>query len=238
MLRGLVLVLLVLNALFFGWTRGWLDAVVGIKAGGDREPERMALQFHADRVQLLSPQAAAALRPSACLELGPFDSDAALQAAQGALERAGVPAGSWRVQVNEQPGVWAVATIRLGSKDFQARKEETYRKLKISYEFLQGPPEELPTLLLSRHASEKAAEAALDALSQRALKGLRVLPLQPAVKQQRLQFAQADGLMQARLQGLQDAALAGGVKACSVAAAPAAGAAASAGSAATPASAP
>lgn len=209
MLRALVVLLIVLNALFFGWTRGWLDQVVGIKAIGDREPERMARQLHPERIQLLTPQAAAALQTTACLELGPFDSEPALQAAQAALEKAGVPATEWQATHADQPGVWAVATIKLGSKDFQTRKEETYKRMKISYEFLAGPPEELPTLVLSRHPSERAADAALENFSQRALKGLRVLQLQAPLKRHSLILPRADGNLQARLRG-------SGYKACAV----------------------
>lgn len=231
MLRALVVLLIVLNALFFGWTRGWLDQVVGIKAIGDREPERLARQLHPERIQLLTPQAAAALQTTACLELGPFDGEPALQAAQAALEKAGVPASDWQATHVDQPGVWAVATIKLGSKDFQARKEETYKRMKISYEFLAGPPEELPTLVLSRHPSERAADAALENFSQRALKGLRVLQVQAPLKRHSLVLPRVDGLQQAKLRGLKDAALAPGFKACPVAAPAAPAAAASAASA-------
>lgn len=222
MLRALVLALLVLNALFFGWSQGWLDRVVGIKAGGDREPERLAKQVKPERISLLSPQAASALQTRSCLALGPLNGDAALAEAQAALQRAGFGAGDWQVQTAEQAGVWAVASIRLPSKDFQARKEETYKKMKIAFEHLSGPPEELPTLVLSRHASDKAAQAALEALSQRALKGLRVLQLQAPLTRHSLSIPKADGTQQAKLAGL-------GFKACAATAptlaAPASGAA-------------
>jgi hypothetical protein len=223
MLRALFIALLLLNALFFGWTRGWLDDIIGLKARGDREPERLARQLHPERIELLNPQAATALQKTSCLQLGPLDGDAALQAAQAALERAGVPADAWTVQTAEQPGVWAVATIRLPNKDFQARKEETYKKMRIDFEYLQGPPEEQPSLLLSRHASPAEAEAALQALSQRALKGLRVLQLQPALRQHSLVVAAADTRLRGRLDALKDAALAPGFRPCE-AAAPAAAA--------------
>ncbi|MET0518279.1 MAG: hypothetical protein ABW005_05520, partial [Burkholderiaceae bacterium] len=170
-------------------------------------------------------------QPRACLALGPLDGEAALQAAQAALQRAGVPVGEWQDRASEQAGVWAVATIRLTTKDFQARKEETYKKLRISYDYLPGPPEEQPTLVLSRHPSAQAADAALEALSQRALKGLRVMQLQAPQKQHRLVFAQADGALQARLQGLRDAALSPGFKPCEAAVSAPAAAAASAGAA-------
>ncbi|CAN5160265.1 hypothetical protein BH11PSE10_BH11PSE10_08940 [soil metagenome] len=206
MLRALLAGAILLNALFFCWTQGWLDEVVGIKARGDREPERMARQLHPERVQLLLPpsEASAALAGSkrACLVLGPLDGDAALAAASQALAKAAIIPADWQDQASELAGVWAVATIRLPSKDFQARKEETYKKLKISYEDLAGPPNEMPSLVLSRHASEKAAAAALENFSQRALKGLRVLPLQIPGKRHNLVFAEADTALQAKLAGL------------------------------------
>ncbi len=230
MLRALVLLLLLLNALFFGWTQGWLDAVVGLKAGGAHEPERLTQQVKPESIQLLEPQAAVALQTRVCLESDLFPSETALNETQTALQGLGLTAADWQVQSSEQAGVWAVASIRLPSKDFQARKEETYKKLKISFEYLSGMPEEMPSMLLSRHDSEKAAAAALEALSQRALKGLRVLQLQAPSKRFKLLLPQLDGMQQARVTGLKDGAVAAaGFKACPTPpAAPASPAAASA----------
>ena len=53
MLRGLLLVLLLANLAFFVGSQG------GGAAGGEREPERLARQVHAEAVQLLTPEAAA-----------------------------------------------------------------------------------------------------------------------------------------------------------------------------------
>ena len=228
MLRLLLAGLIVLNALFFGWTQGWLDEIVGIKARGDREPERMARQLHPESVQLLPPSAqapmAVAATQRACLTLGPLEGDAALAAAVQALAQAGVTPENWKEQTSEPPGeiqkTWVVATIRLTSKDFLARKEATYKSLKIPYEFLSGPADEQPTLVLSRHPSEKAAAAALENFSQRALKGLRILPLQSAVRRHSLVFAEADAGLQAKLLALTTAAADLDVKPC-VAALPA-----------------
>ena len=77
MLRGLVLALLVANLAFFGWTQGWLDNIIGVRAIGDREPERLARQVRPDAVVILTPGAAAAAASAAearlaCLEAGPF----------------------------------------------------------------------------------------------------------------------------------------------------------------------
>ena len=89
-------------------------------------------------------------------------------------------------------------------------------------------PDEQPSLLLSRHASEKAAEAALEAFSQRALKGLRVLQLQKAETSHKLRFEAADGALQAQLRTLAAREFGGqGLTVCQASAGAAAASAAS-----------
>jgi len=204
MLRLLLVLLLAANAAFFAWTQGWLDSVTGLRAQGDREPERLQQQLHPEALTLVSPQTARALQTRACLELGPVEGDDALRGLQAQLDKAGVAPGEWQDIASEVAGVWAVATIKFPNKEFQTRKEETYKRLKISYEYLNGPADEMPSMLLSRHASEKAAADQVEALSQRALKGLRVLPLQAPKALHLLRFAQADGGLQARLAAIKN----------------------------------
>ena len=77
MLRLLLLALIVANLGFYSWTQGWLDSVVGIRATGDREPERLARQLRPEAVVILPPESAAASSAAtaatpACLEAGPF----------------------------------------------------------------------------------------------------------------------------------------------------------------------
>jgi hypothetical protein len=214
MLRTLVLILLLLNALVFGWSQGWLDGVLGLRADGEHEPERLQLQAHGERLTLLSPQAVNALQTRACLMLAPLPGDEALQAAQGALERLGLGASDWVVQSTAQAGSWAVATHKLDSRELQARKEATYKQMRLSYEPLSVLPDEQPSLVLSRHADEKSAQAALEALSKRALRGLRVLQLQAPLNHYSLQLPRADGALQAQLLAATDTALAAGFKRC------------------------
>jgi len=221
MLRTLLLILLALNAALFGWTRGWFDEVLSFKARGDREPERVARQVNPERITLLTPERLAQIQASearSCLEL-PLVGDPALQAAQSLLARSGITPTDFQPQHSEEPGVWAVASIKLPNKDFQQRKEETYRKMKINFEYLQGMPNEMPSLILSRHSSEAAAARAVDALEKRQLKGLRVLTLQEPIKRHRLLVPQADGLLRAKLAQLsKDPALAPGFRPCPVSA--------------------
>ena len=53
MLRALIVALLLANLAFFTWTQGWLDAVVGVRAIGDREPERLQRQVRPDLIRIL-----------------------------------------------------------------------------------------------------------------------------------------------------------------------------------------
>jgi hypothetical protein len=221
-MRVLVLVLLAANALFFVWSRGWLDRVTGLPAHGGREPHRITAQQHPERIQPLAASAAAAMAQRVCLELGPLDGDTALVVAQAALRSAGAEA---QVSSSEQAGVWAVATIKLADPDFRARKEATYKQLRLNFEPLEGLPAEQPAFVLSRHASQDAAAAEIATLDKRGLKGLRVLPLKPAQTRYTLVLPQADGLLADRLKASKDPALAAGFRACS--AAPAASAASS-----------
>lgn len=228
-MRIVVLVLLAVNALFFAWSRGWLDTVTGVPADGGREPHRLALQQHPERIQPLAASAAAALAQRSCLELGPLDGDTALTAAQTALRSLGAEA---HVRSSEQAGVWVVATIRLADPDFRARKETTYKQLKLAFEPLEGLPAEQPAFVLGRHASPADATAEIAALEKRGLKGLRVLALKPPLTRHTLVLPQADGLLAGKLKASKDAALSAGFRACSAAsaalAAPAASAAAGA----------
>ncbi|HEY8881536.1 MAG TPA: hypothetical protein VIN03_28470 [Roseateles sp.] len=226
-MRIVVVVLLAVNALFFAWSRGWLDTVTGLPAEGGREPQRVAAQQHPERIQPLAASAAAAAAQRSCLELGPLEGDTALAAAQAALKAAGAEA---QVRTSEQPGVWVVATIKLADPEFRARKEETYHRMHINFEPLEGLPAEQPAFVLSRHASQAEAAAQSEAFDRRGLKGLRVLELKKPLGRHSLVIAEADGLLAGRLKASKDPALAAGFKTCSAAPAAPAPATASAAS--------
>jgi hypothetical protein len=213
-MRVLVIVLLAVNALFFAWSRGWLDTVTGLPAQPAREPQRLAAQQHPERIQPLAASAVAALAQRSCLELGPLDGDTALTAAQTVLRAMGAAA---QLRSSEQAGEWVVATIKLADAEFRARKEATYKQMRLPFEPLEGMPAENPTFVLSRHASEAEAEKQLEAFGKRGLKGLRVLALKAAQSRHTL-VIQADGLLANRLKASKDPALAAGFSACSAAA--------------------
>lgn len=53
MLRTLVVVLMLANLAFYGWTQGWLTGVLGLSPEGDREPQRLSAQIEPGALQVL-----------------------------------------------------------------------------------------------------------------------------------------------------------------------------------------
>ena len=120
MLRALLLALVAANLLFFAFTRGWLDGVMGMRAIGDREPERLAKQVHPESIVLLpsGPAASAATEATACYEAGPFGS-ADAPAIEATL-KTNLPPGSWSDNRAENPspiGTLVSHTYRVARAD-------------------------------------------------------------------------------------------------------------------------
>jgi hypothetical protein len=195
MLRAAVVLLFVVNVLVFAWNKGWI-------AGGAANAPRMEQQLHPERLTVLNQKAVTQLATRSCVELGPLIGDELLKRANAALVAAGVPASSIEARSLDTGGVWALATIKMPSKDFRERKEDTYRSAKIAFEPLQGFPDEQPTLVLSKHDSEAAAQAALEGMTRRNYKGLRVLRLQEPLQQTTLRLARLDGDQVGKLNAL------------------------------------
>ena len=195
MLRAAVVLLFVVNVLVFAWNKGWI-------AGAAPATPRLDQQVNPERLSLLNQKAVTQLAARSCLELGPLIGDELLKRANAALANAGIPASSIETTAVNTGGVWALATIKMPSKDFRERKEDTYRSAKIAFEPLQGFPDEQPTLVLSKHDSEAAALAALDGMTKRNYKGLRVMRLQEPLQQTTLRLARLDGTQSGKLNAL------------------------------------
>ena len=161
MLKWLVMALLAANLAFFGWTQGWLDDVVGVRAIGDRDPGRLAQQVRPESVVILTPEAVAAATSaasaaasaapvsvgatvsstatSACLEAGPFTS-AELTAAEASLTNL-MPAGAWARVAVDVPGIWVVYMGPYALADMRSKKEAEVRRRGLKYEAFTVPPE-------------------------------------------------------------------------------------------------
>ena len=65
MLRALLAVLLLANAMYFGWARGWFAPTWAPPGASESEPARLAAQVAPERITVLSPAAASAAMQSA-----------------------------------------------------------------------------------------------------------------------------------------------------------------------------
>lgn len=212
-LRLLALLLVLANLGFYAWTQGWLDPVVGVRARGDREPERLARQFQPQVVRIIGApaEAAAAMAASApapalaCLEAGPY-SPAEAGAAESLLQAA-LPGGSWARRNVEQPGAWIVYVGRFTTPEAQQRKAEELRRLQAPFDEVLRPPELVPGYALGRFDNRGAADKALEQFTQRGVRSARVVTLAEPAPAVVLRVERADAALAAQV-----AALAGDVK--------------------------
>lgn len=218
MLRALVLLLLLANAGFWAWRQGWLaplHGVIGAAPDGERETDRLDRQVNPALLRLLPPDtpparaprggigAAPATEPSAarfgtaCLEAGPY-STAELVLAEAALQAA-LPAGSWTLRELPPGRAWWVAMGPYRDTEALQEKREQLRRLALQPEPAASSPGGAPFLVLGRHDSRAAAEAALAALAaERSLQTARVLEGAP-IPLRALRIEAADAAQQSQL---------------------------------------
>lgn len=216
MLRILLLALLLANLGFYSWTQGWLDDVVGIRAIGDREPERLARQVRPETVVILPPESASAASPStACLEAGPFGS-AEIAAASAALKQAlpNAAEDSWAEVKTEVPGAWLVYLGKFVDTEGLTKKEQELKRLKLDYEIVRSPPALDRGLSLGRFDVRAAADKALERFTQQGVRTARVVELSAPTSTTLLRAPRADPALATQLVALKAAALGKGFVPC------------------------
>lgn len=122
MLRSLVLILLIVNAAFFAWSKGWLNQIVGVQPDAQHEPQRMAQQIHADKIVVQVPGAAKADKAARKGSAAAADVASAANAASGPASGASATslpayAASSTPTAASSPTVAAKATPAADSKD-------------------------------------------------------------------------------------------------------------------------
>jgi hypothetical protein len=219
MLRLLLLALLVANLGFYSWTQGWLDSVVGVRATGDREPERLARQVRPETVLILAPESAAsgavAATAPACLEAGPFN-PAELFAAITTLKQL-LPAAAesgWAEVKTETPGSWIVYMGKFTDAEALAKKEQELKRLKLDFEVMRSPPALERGLSLGRFEARTAADKALERFTQQGVRTARVVELSAPGSASLLRAARADAELATQLVALKAASLGKGFAAC------------------------
>jgi len=216
-MRLFVGLLLLANIAFYVWSQGWVDDLVGVRARGDREPERLDKQVRPETVRILTPQAVAAAASAAesslvCLEAGPFD-DNTIAAAEN-IVRASLPQGAWTRSSQPVPARWIVYMGRYASRDAQQKKEQELSRLKVAYDEITANPALEPGLSLGRFPSRDLADAALQRLADRGIHTGKVVELSKASVLYTLRVDRADADMSGRGSALRGDVLGRGFAAC------------------------
>jgi hypothetical protein len=179
MLRLLVLVLLLVNGVYFAWGHGLLLAY-GFGPTQQSEPQRVTQQISPDAVRLLSAkefqqieeQIKADQAPKECLLAGPFD-EAQTAALRQSLGDA-LPANVWSLEELNIPARWIVYMGKYASNESLAKKRAEIMAMNLPAERLDNPALE-PGLSLGGFDTKADADAALARLSARGLHTARVL---------------------------------------------------------------
>ena len=227
MLRLFVALLALANLVFLAWTFGWLDDAIGVRAMGDREPERLARQVRPDSIRILpgasraapggSPVAAAtgsvdAGQLPACLETVPLN--AAQFATVEALLQLSLPAGSWTHLKAERPALWMVYMGKFNDAETMAKRQDELRRIKVDYEILRAPSELAPGLSLGRFEIRSNANNLLEQLTLGGVRNARVIEAVPAASMHVLRVEKPSTAIAAQLTALRAEALGKGFQPC------------------------
>jgi hypothetical protein len=220
MLRGIVLFLLLANAVFFAWSQGLL-AAYGFAPDPVSEPQRLAQQMHPEMVVLLPPpgtQAASApaavasapAEPTECLTAGLFDTARGTLLAKALADA--LPAGSWTLEPAVEPGRWMVYMGRYASTELLERKKAELRGMRVKFD--AAPASLEPGLSLGRFDSEAGANKLLGEVTRRGVRTAHVVAERLEVQGMRLLLPTVDAALKDQLEALTPALAGKALKAC------------------------
>lgn len=209
MLRALVLVLILLNAVYFAWSHQMLRAY-GFGPVEQREPQRVAQQVRPELIRILSADevrgieqpASAAARQTECLTAGPLD-DARAGAVRGAAEAA-LPAGAWTLEPVVIPARWIVYLGRFTDAQALARKRAELAGLNLRPEAVANGPL-APGLSLGGFDTEARARAEMAAFGKRGVRTASVVLEREASSSVWLRLPVVDDALRSGLEALRPA---------------------------------
>lgn len=212
MLRLFVLLLLLINGVYFAWAQHLLRPL-GWGPIEQSEPQRLTQQIRPEAVRVLSAaeigkveaQAQADLAPKECLQAGPFD-EAESAVLRRALESA-LPPGAWHLDGARLPERWIVYMGKFPTTDALVKKRAELNGLNLTLETVQNAALE-PGLSLGGFETQAEANAHLQRLGQRGIRTARVVLERASAQSYQLKLPALTEANKARLQEVK-AALAG-----------------------------
>lgn len=209
MLRALVLLLILLNGLYFAWSHQMLRAY-GFGPLEQREPQRVAQQVRPELIRILSADevrgmeqpASAAARQAECLMAGPLD-DVRAKVLQGAAEAA-LPADSWSLAPVVTRARWIVYLGKFNDAQTLARKRAELAGLNLRSEpVVNGPL--APGLSLGGFESEARARSEMLALGKRGVRTATVVQEREESSRLWFRLPSVDDSLRARLDAISPA---------------------------------
>ncbi len=205
MLRLTVLILILLNGLYFAWSEGLLRGL-GYGPQVQTEPHRLAQQIKPELIRLLTPEEArqSALRvipapkPTECLQTGMLTATVSGQV-RSALEASSWPAGSWRLETVIVPERWIVYMGKFPNAEFQARKRGELLALNVKLQPLSLTSLQ-PGLSLGAFDTQSAAQDGLKELVSRGVKSARVVQERPEERGELLRLPAVDDSLRTQLE--------------------------------------
>lgn len=212
MLRIFVLLLLLINGLYYAWSHRYLQAL-GWAPTEQTEPFRLAQQLHPEALRRLgaselrkseqTPTAPAAAPPLSCLKAGPFDA-AQLGPLRSALESA-LPADVWTLEGEPAAAArWLLYMGKYANAEALAKKRAELAALGLKAEAVDSPTLQ-PGLSLGSYPTQAAAAAELSALSRRGVRTARVLQQPTEASATLLRLPAVDDALRAKLDALTPA---------------------------------
>jgi len=227
MLRAFVLLLLLLNGLYFAWGQGWLLAY-GYGPAPQSEPQRLQQQIRPQAIQIISAAEATAVQNAAnpasaqvaaaqskvlCLQSAVFDLTRA-EAVRAAL-KAALPIDTWTLEDAAMPERWIIYMGKFANADELAKKRAQLNTLGLRFEAVNNAAL-APGLSLGAFASQAQATPALAGLVARGVRTARVVLETPAGPGLRLRLPALDDELQKRLQPVRAALPGQALAACQV----------------------
>ncbi len=204
-MRFVLLLLLLVNGVFFAWSQGYLKDY-GFAPAVPGEPLRLGQQIRPEAIRLLPTDevrrldVAAAARTAECLQAGPLDEGQA-QAVRQTLQSA-LPANAWELMMTEEPARWIVYMGKYANAQALVAKRAELSARNLKYEPVGNPALE-PGLSLGGFASQQEADAALLAMNQRGVRTAKVVQERAESRAWLLKLAAVDESMKAQVDDLK-----------------------------------
>lgn len=206
MLRLLVLLLVLLNALYYAWSHGMLSAY-GFGPLHQNEPQRLAQQIRPDALLVVSAEPSRpadaqprALAPEAsCLQAGLFDENQTAALRQGA--QTALPAGSWSLNEVLVPPRWIIYMGKYPDTQALAKQRADLVALDLRVDLVSNAAL-APGLSLGSFDSQESASAELAALARRGVRNAQVVEESPAARANMLRITPVDEGVRSRLEQL------------------------------------